>query len=120
MGESIPEEDARGKILSTISISMLADSYLTFNSHLETGIYRTTHKPTICAGHHRPLRKKQMNSEQIPSHRKLCWWNNDRFIGTHMETSGVIHPVVVREGEEWYQKYWMPNYPREYCSEFAR
>eukprot|EP00804_Cyclotella_cryptica_P000771 CCRYP_001043-RB/>CCRYP_001043-RB protein AED:0.13 eAED:0.13 QI:218/1/1/1/1/0.66/3/0/529 len=65
-------------------------------------------------------RPKQMSTKQLPSHRKIRRWNNDRFIGTHSENHGVIHPVVVREGEEWYQEYWMPNYPREYRSEFAR
>jgi hypothetical protein len=64
---------------------------------------------------------RHRSTKQLPSHRKLRRWNNDRFIGTHSKGSSLAIPPVVMEGEEeWYQEYWMPNYPREYRSEFAR
>ena len=63
--------------------------------------------------------QRQLSNKQLPSHRKLRRWNNDRFINTHTGTnSSVSHPIL--EGEEWYQEYWMPNYPCEYRSEFAK
>lgn len=67
-----------------------------------------------------PRPQRQLSTKQLPSHRKLRRWNNDRFINTHTGTNSAVHPVMVKEGEEYYQEYWMPNYPCEYRSEFAK
>ncbi|KAL9182666.1 hypothetical protein ACHAXT_013318 [Thalassiosira profunda] len=61
-----------------------------------------------------------LSDKQRPSHRKLRRWNNDRFVGTSSEQ---LH--VQLEGESGaadlnWREHYMPNYPQQYRSEFAR
>mmetsp|Transcript_7810 Transcript_7810/g.16934 ORF Transcript_7810/g.16934 Transcript_7810/m.16934 type:complete len:618 (-) Transcript_7810:120-1973(-) len=65
--------------------------------------------------------------KQRPSHRKLRRWNNDRFVGTSSERAHVL----LQEGGggddddvdvanlNW-KEHYMPHYPLEYRSEFAK
>ena len=70
-----------------------------------------------------PIRSRHagLSSKQRPSHRKLRRWNNDRFIGT---TSESTHILLESEGgganEQYWKEFYMPNYPCEYRSEFAK
>ncbi|KAL7529149.1 hypothetical protein ACHAXR_002818 [Thalassiosira sp. AJA248-18] len=63
-----------------------------------------------------------LSDKQRPSHRKLRRWNNDRFIGTSSEH---IHINLETEGgggaaEQYWREFYMPNYPCDYRSEFAK
>lgn len=63
------------------------------------------------------------SDKQRPSHRKLRRWNNDRFVGTSSEQ---IHVMLENDGfggdamDQYWSEFYMPNYPREYRSEFAK
>eukprot|EP00571_Detonula_confervacea_P002653 CAMPEP_0172323470 /NCGR_PEP_ID=MMETSP1058-20130122/48796_1 /TAXON_ID=83371 /ORGANISM="Detonula confervacea, Strain CCMP 353" /LENGTH=617 /DNA_ID=CAMNT_0013039469 /DNA_START=62 /DNA_END=1911 /DNA_ORIENTATION=- len=62
-----------------------------------------------------------LSIKQRPSHRKLRRWNNDRFVGTHSEHLHIS--LENNEGDaksEYWREFYMPNYPCEYRSEFAK
>jgi len=70
--------------------------------------------------------QRTLSTKQNPSHRKIRRWKNDAFIGTPSEH---VHTMLVtREGTSddskggrgWNEFPYMPNYPREYKSEFGR
>mmetsp|Transcript_23886 Transcript_23886/g.50640 ORF Transcript_23886/g.50640 Transcript_23886/m.50640 type:complete len:659 (-) Transcript_23886:95-2071(-) len=63
-----------------------------------------------------------LSDKQRPSHRKLRRWNNDRFVGTSSEQTHIL----VEEfhggdgGDPNFAEHYMPHYPLEYRSEFAK
>jgi hypothetical protein len=113
--ESIPEETGN-EANDTNGPTIVRPGRL-LHAHARQSIQNTS---TTQSHLSRPQR--QPSNKQLPSHRKIRRWNNDRFIGTHSGTNNsAVHAALVTEGEdEWYQEYWMPNYPREYRSEFAK
>ncbi|KAL7539015.1 hypothetical protein ACHAWF_006270, partial [Thalassiosira exigua] len=69
-----------------------------------------------------PGRSRPGRSEkQRPARRKLRRWDNDRFVGTASEQ---LHSMLESEGGQGVEYYWrefyMPHYPLEYRSEFAK
>eukprot|EP00584_Thalassiosira_punctigera_P013502 CAMPEP_0172567640 /NCGR_PEP_ID=MMETSP1067-20121228/116648_1 /TAXON_ID=265564 ORGANISM="Thalassiosira punctigera, Strain Tpunct2005C2" /NCGR_SAMPLE_ID=MMETSP1067 /ASSEMBLY_ACC=CAM_ASM_000444 /LENGTH=583 /DNA_ID=CAMNT_0013359043 /DNA_START=35 /DNA_END=1786 /DNA_ORIENTATION=+ len=62
------------------------------------------------------------SEKQRPSHRKIRRWNNDRFVGTSSEHTHVAlqEKGGVEEGDLNWREYYMPHYPLEYRSEFAK
>ena len=56
--------------------------------------------------------------KQRPSHRKLRRWDNDNFVGTHME--GLHARLSSDDDANYWREHNMPNYPRGYVSEFSR
>ena len=63
-----------------------------------------------------------LSTKQNPSHRKIRRWKNDAFIGTpseHVHTMLVSREDTLENGG-WNEFPYMPNYPREYKSEFSK
>lgn len=62
-----------------------------------------------------------LSDKQRPSHRKLRRWNNDRFVGTSSENTHIMLEASEGGGaEQYFREFYMPNYPCEYRSEFAK
>lgn len=125
---SIREEEAEVESITEnvgeLSVAQPSNSRRSAAGHW---LSRTIHASTTtnaATTTHRSQRINTPSTKQRPSHRKLRRWNNDRFIGTHSES---IHNTVLLnedldgdEQQQYWKEFWMPNYPREYRSEFAR
>ena len=62
-----------------------------------------------------------LSDKQRPSHRKLRRWNNDRFVGTSSEQIHImLESDAGANNYQYWREFYMPNYPREYRSEFSK
>ena len=89
--------------------------------HLLSNVMTSTNRSTQRTLN--PLRERRaigLSDKQRPSHRKQRRWNNDRFVGTSSEQLHVTLQNNDSTAEQYWREFYMPNYPCEYKSEFAK
>ena len=89
--------------------------------HLLSNVMASTNRSTQRTLN--PLRERHaigLSNKQHPSHRKQRRWNNDRFVGTSSEQLHVTLQNNDSTAEQYWREFYMPNYPCEYKSEFAK